>query len=306
MRTGLLVSSTAHIAFAAWGFVSIPNAKPLESAPIEAVAVELVEISDTTDLALGDPSAENVDVNQQAAAPEPVEPAEIEAPPPPREVVQEEPAPVEEPLEVAALPPEAVPEPLPEPLPTPEPEPEPAPEPTPEVSEEKPAPLVVKSAPKPRPKRPAPVKTVKKEEPNKKFDANKIAALLDRSSQEETPTVTGAQQEAGVGSRFGRVGGAMTLSELDALRMQIQNCWSPPLGATDADELRVEIQISLNQDGTLSSMPKILSVPGGRYGRIAAESALRAVRKCAPYQLPSEKYAAWRDVQFNFDPQSMF
>jgi hypothetical protein len=39
----------------------------------------------------------------------------------------------------------------------------------------------------------------------------------------------------------------------------------------------------------------------------AAESALRGVRRCAPYSfMPPLKYEAWKDVIVDFDPRDMF
>ena len=40
--------------------------------------------------------------------------------------------------------------------------------------------------------------------------------------------------------------------------------------------------------------------------RAAADAARRAVMRCAPYNAPADKYEAWADVQFNFDPSQMF
>ena len=40
---------------------------------------------------------------------------------------------------------------------------------------------------------------------------------------------------------------------------------------------------------------------------MAAESALRAIRSCAPYNfMPAAKYEAWKEVEVNFDPREMF
>jgi colicin import membrane protein len=39
---------------------------------------------------------------------------------------------------------------------------------------------------------------------------------------------------------------------------------------------------------------------------VAAESALRAVRRCQPYTMPAAKYDIWRDVEVTFDPRDMF
>jgi colicin import membrane protein len=41
--------------------------------------------------------------------------------------------------------------------------------------------------------------------------------------------------------------------------------------------------------------------------QVASESAVRAIRKCAPFSfLPPAKYEAWKDVEVNFDPREMF
>ncbi len=54
-------------------------------------------------------------------------------------------------------------------------------------------------------------------------------------------------------------------------------------------------------------MPEILSGGGSSMAeRVASEAAVRAVRRCAPYNLPAEKYDTWAQVTVNFDPSQMF
>ena len=98
----------------------------------------------------------------------------------------------------------------------------------------------------------------------------------------------------------------MTQSELDALRAQVAQCWSPPVGAADASQLRVRLEFGLDRQGNLISGPEVLEFPANQFGIAAAESASRAVRRCAPYSLPAEKYDTWRQVRIVFDPQDMF
>ena len=43
---------------------------------------------------------------------------------------------------------------------------------------------------------------------------------------------------------------AMTADLADALKSQIYQCWSPPVGAPNADDLVVDFDLSLNPDGT--------------------------------------------------------
>ena len=41
------------------------------------------------------------------------------------------------------------------------------------------------------------------------------------------------------------------LSELDRLRAHISSCWQPPIGAKGADQLKVDIQVKLEKDGSV-------------------------------------------------------
>ncbi|MDW6021897.1 hypothetical protein SAZ10_08995 [Mesorhizobium sp. BAC0120] len=140
----------------------------------------------------------------------------------------------------------------------------------------------------------------------KQFNADEVAALLSK----EKPSGGGAKrssQEASLGGDKTTSGQTLSQSEMDALRGQIERCWNVPAGAMDAQNLKVSVQFKLNPSGELEGSPQVIS-GGGADGiqRAAAESARRAVMKCAPYNLPAEKYEAWADVVVNFDPSDMF
>ncbi len=97
------------------------------------------------------------------------------------------------------------------------------------------------------------------------------------------------------------------LSELDRLRSHISSCWQPPIGAKGADQLKVDIQVKLEKDG---SVKKAEIADRQRYGsdvlyRAAANSARRAVLDCQPLPLPPEKYQFWKEFIFGFDPKFM-
>ncbi|MFP6696049.1 MAG: cell envelope integrity protein TolA, partial [Alphaproteobacteria bacterium] len=100
----------------------------------------------------------------------------------------------------------------------------------------------------------------------------------------------------------------MTMSEIDAIRYQIQQCWSIPAGARDAENLVVRIKVFLNSDGSLSKAPEIVGGNGASdpFYRTAAESARRAILKCSPLKnLPAAKYARWREITLTFNPRDM-
>jgi colicin import membrane protein len=146
----------------------------------------------------------------------------------------------------------------------------------------------------------------KKKEQEQAFDPNKIAALLDKRSPQRLAAAgatLNSTPSLGLPS-----GSAATLSqsEIDALRAQIQACWNPPAGVVDAKELIVRIRPQLREDGSLSANPILLNQGGNSLFQIAAESAMRAIKRCQPYKLPIAKYAIWRDVEVTFDPREMF
>ena len=100
----------------------------------------------------------------------------------------------------------------------------------------------------------------------------------------------------------------LTMSEIDAIRYQIEQCWSVPAGARDAEDMIVRIRVFLNPDGTLSKPPEIVDEAHGSdsFYRTAAESARRAVLQCAPLKnLPANKYKLWRELTLTFNPRQM-
>ena len=96
------------------------------------------------------------------------------------------------------------------------------------------------------------------------------------------------------------------MSEIAAIQHQIHRCWTIPAGALNAENLVIIIKLFLNTDGSLSRSPEIVGSyykTGDLFYDSAAESARRAVLKCAPLKhLPVDKYADWREIVMKFDP----
>jgi colicin import membrane protein len=154
---------------------------------------------------------------------------------------------------------------------------------------------------------PLPQKKPEPPKPQPKFDASRIAALLDkRDPQRHSATGATLSNTPSLGTPTGR-SASLTQSEIDALRARIQQCWNPPAGLADARDLIVVIRIRFNPDGSLSSDPTLSNSGSHPTFQVAAESALRAVRRCAPYSfMPVAKYDVWKDVEVTFDPRDMF
>ncbi len=286
MRAAAIISVVFHVAVISAAWIGVPvlfrNTDFVES----PLLVELVMIDDVTT------------TREQAAEaepePEPVKRPERRPPPPPPE-------------QVAALEPEPVPTPVvkPEAVAPPQVAPPPTPKPTRRVTE-------------PPNRKPTPPS---RDEP---FDANRIVALIDRSRQDEPPPPPPPEPEeepeaepepfrlpeirrepVNEGVRVSAL--PLTISELDAIRLQIQKCWSVPAGARDAENLVVRIRFSLNPDGSLRGEPKILDRDrmDEPSFRTAAESARRAVLRCTPLTLPPAKYESWKDIVLNFNPRDL-
>ena len=111
-------------------------------------------------------------------------------------------------------------------------------------------------------------------------------------------------------SNIQRLSDRLTISEEDALRAQLSECWFVVAGAKDAQDLVVVVHLTMNPDRTVRTAQL---ADDSRYGRdqfytAAADSALRAVKnpQCSPLNLPPNKYDKWKTITVRFDPRDMF
>jgi hypothetical protein len=101
----------------------------------------------------------------------------------------------------------------------------------------------------------------------------------------------------------------LTASEMGALQQQLARCWNLPAAAKDAQNLVVDLDVTVNPDRTVASAEV---VDQGRMASdptyaVAARAALRAIRmpECTPLELPPEKYQEWQSMNIRFDPKEM-
>jgi outer membrane biosynthesis protein TonB len=213
---------------------------------------------------------------------------------------------------IAPTPTPAVPKEMPTPPQAQPPSPPPQPQPTaPKPAEaqpvaEGPQPAIPKHRPQPAPK-PPDIKLHEakpQDEKEKSFDVDKVLALLNKvaPSQAAAPDAPEGQRNVrGFGAQ-----NAMTADLQDALRSQISRCWSPPVGAPHPERLVVSFDLFLNPDGSVAQPPQSLDNSDDPYFHAANEAALRAIYTCAPYKLPADRYAQWKEIKpFVFDPSQM-
>ena len=151
----------------------------------------------------------------------------------------------------------------------------------------------------------------KKEQP--KFDPRQVEQLLDkRTPQRVAATGDVVNSNIGIGSPKASAN-QLSLSEIDAFRRHLRNCWNPPAGAPTTGKIVVPITIWLREDRTLDlgkdkkPNPRVEMRASDPYSQAMIESAVRAIIACQPYTMFSlPKYEIWKELSIDFDPIEMF
>jgi len=143
-------------------------------------------------------------------------------------------------------------------------------------------------------------------ETKQKQNSQDFAALLNKlTAPAKTPpnVKVGPRTIQGIGAA-----NAMTADLADALKSQIYQCWSPPVGAPNANDLVVDFDLRLNPDGTVASANSaaLSNTNPNPYNRAAASAGEAAIFKCQPYKLPADRYSQWSEINpLRFDPRQM-
>jgi hypothetical protein len=313
MRTGAILSLLFHLAIVLLLIFGLPDLFEREETIVEPVSVQLATIADLT------------------TAPKPVEtppkpvikPADTPPPPAPKAPTPPTPPSPPEPKQAEQPPPKPEEAPPPPPSPPTPPQPQPAqtlpdlpqPEVIPDKTQEKPPPQEAKIETPPAPELRPPQVDKPKPKPERKpvQQAAAFNSLLKNLTQaqnqtaEATPTPPETPPEP-TQAPSAPIGEQLTSSELDAVKSQVAGCWYLDPGKKGADTMVVEIHVTLGPDGGVIGNPEIMDT--GRAAsdptyRAAAEAARRALLKCSPLRLPTNKYDLWRSTTFRFDAAGM-
>lgn len=280
---GIGLSAALHIGVVVWLYMGLPHIAPQTSDMWKPIPIEVVPISEITTAQA--PEIEEIKEEE----PEEDKP-EKEMPPESEPVEAENPtSSAQEPVAEQAVEEEIKPIPVP-------------PEHRPEV---KPA-----SIPEPRqkPKQlqakiPTPAKRTDK--PKEKQD--EFASVLKNLQKNVGKTPKATSKGTAKKQPTGTISDVLTVSELDALRQQISQCWNIPVGAQNIENLVIDVRVSMNPDRTVKRAHIIDKSLAGRAlnYRTAAESALRAVLhpNCSPLKLPANKFDEWKEFTFRFNPK---
>ena len=189
----------------------------------------------------------------------------------------------------------------------PEPEP-PAPEPEPEPivdPEDVPLPDQQPSADEPTPAQEPSIDDLFKDlERDLKPSEDRPERLTPRAQPLEDQNPRTQQRAVGAGTDS-----AARLVDLIKTRIDRNNCWRSTKDLPDWEDLDVSIRFRLDRRGELMGEPRRIrprTIPAyDRYHRTASDRAIKAIKDCAPYNLPPQDVALWAnvDITLNFDEQ---
>lgn len=147
----------------------------------------------------------------------------------------------------------------------------------------------------------------KPKDESKSFDS--LLKNLSKNEAQPTPANENMKADDGpVSGSPGIVSDKLTISEEDALRRQIEQCWNIPTGAKDAQSMIVEVRVEVNPDKTVRSAEIVPnSQMSDPFYRAAAESARRAILnpKCSPLMLPDGREDSWKTMTLRFNPKDV-
>lgn len=324
MRRSAIASVSLHALIIAAALFGLPGILPPEIKPVEAIQVDISNITDETKL-----KAQSTVAEKPLEKPKP-KLSEAEKNTKPLEKVTEE-------KKYAAVDPTPQ---EPEPQPKPEPKPEPKVEELPldsdplkqiieeeqkkadaqkKLEEEKKKQQEEKKKKAEEKKKQEEEKKKKAAEAQKKLEADMkkrkldTAALeemfKDTSNQEQTATLKKSEEAGTPETGQNNVQGedaALAATLIDALRQRLSECWTVPPGAREA-AISVKVKFNLSRDGKVEGLPVVIGGGGGdALAAATAQSAISAVMECQAYDfLPKDRYDMWQEITVNFTPDMM-
>ncbi len=168
----------------------------------------------------------------------------------------------------------------------------PRPQKKPERKPEEPKPAPVETAEAP-PEAPAEVPA---EAPSVNADDAVAAALGEALSGE-------ASEEPAPGTGAAERGPPLTSGELEAIKVDVNKCWSLGAVSTDATRAVVTVLVKFSQDTKPASVELLGSEGSDAAVQTAFQAARRAILRCGAdgYPMPEGKYETWKEIEMVFE-----
>src|SRR5215207_5194862 len=312
VEPGAWVSGAAHAAILAAGLLALPSSTFPEAQ--EGISVEVITDNQFSEITRGEKTAKEV---KPEANPRVDRIAEVREQRDPGEAQRHTPAPPTRPADMKVAEQEVEAAAAPPPPTRPEPKREAEKKPTAEdlakLVEREEAEALAKQQAEAKAKAEAEAKAKRQAEIAEKFNPGDIRELL-QSKQPAQSGSTGTEinRTASLGTSTGtaqRLNPSQRDALIGILQEQLHRCWVVPVALQSAPKPPVpSIRIQLNQDGTLAAEPAVLNrSPEPLFG-VAADSATRAARRCAPLRIPAQfapYYQDWKDLVVNFNLRDM-
>jgi colicin import membrane protein len=143
----------------------------------------------------------------------------------------------------------------------------------------------------------------------KKLDMGDLKQFLDNKEKSQSTGATGAevQKTASLGTATGsaaKLSPSLRDALIGILVSQIERCYSAPIAASGGQVTPPVLDIRLNQDGSLTTEPRVMQAGSSSTDRAVADAAVRAIRKCRQFEIPAKfvpYYADWKILNVQFD-----
>ena len=92
------------------------------------------------------------------------------------------------------------------------------------------------------------------------------------------------------------------ISITNSIRNQLEKCWNIPSSASYKENFSIKVNLLLSPQGevVMTDIIDTDSYQKNSLFRSTADSAMRAVYKCNPLNLPSKHYNIWREIILDF------
>jgi colicin import membrane protein len=328
MKKSFLGSVSFHAALVLVALFGLPATKPFEIQPVEAIQVDISNITDKTqvkaqsksdDKPVDKPKPKAAVVKEKTKPQEKVaeekkvaakEPAKEEPPPPEPEKKKEPDKPKEPEKKVEDKP--IDPNPLKDMLLAEEAELKAAEEKKQKEEEKKKKDEAKKKKAEEDKKKKEEADAKAKADAKKKAEAEKKARKLDvaqleellNKENDEAQSTLEKKDDAGTPEKAEKdIQGsddAMSATIVDGLRQRFSECWIIPPAVREAKE-SVDLNWKMSKDGRVIGQPVIV---GGNGSQAAQQAALAAVKACEPYDwLPTDAYHLWKEIEWTFAPR---
>ena len=148
--------------------------------------------------------------------------------------------------------------------------------------------------------------------PLRRYDPTSIAKLLSKEKPQQTASAAkdiSRTASLGLPTQNAQRMSPTLSAQLDGwMQDRYLQCWSQPLTVPGGRKYIPIVQVSFMPDGRLAGRPVLTNPPGDPAWRLHADSALRAVDKCDPLQIPAKYlpyYDSWKSRAVHFDRQDV-